>query len=56
MFIMRPQDDPETMQPGLTTLATLHETVELDAVKEEAADKPVAKPKGKWHERFGSTR
>lgn len=56
ILILRPQDDPNSLEQGLTTIATLHETVELDAIKEEVADKPVAKPKGKWHERFGSTR
>ncbi|KAK2613682.1 hypothetical protein N8I77_000575 [Diaporthe amygdali] len=41
--------------PSLSTVATLHETVELVPEAESAAA-PVVAAKGKWHEKFGKTR
>lgn len=40
---------------ALSTVATLHETVELVPEAESAAA-PVVAAKGKWHEKFGKTR
>lgn len=40
---------------SLSTVATLHETVELVPEAESAAA-PVVAAKGKWHEKFGKTR
>lgn len=40
---------------ALSTVATLHETVELVPEAESAAT-PVVAAKGKWHEKFGKTR
>ncbi|KAF4126492.1 Uncharacterized conserved protein (DUF2036) [Geosmithia morbida] len=43
---------------GLATFATIHDTVELELVKDPASDPEprVAPAKGKWHERFGRNR
>lgn len=40
---------------NVSTIATLHETVELVPEAESAAA-PVVAAKGKWHEKFGKTR
>ncbi|CEJ92284.1 hypothetical protein VHEMI07944 [[Torrubiella] hemipterigena] len=55
LWLLQPHNDPESMQTGLSTIATIHETVELELMKDDPETiKP--KPKGKWHERFGATR
>lgn len=40
---------------AVSTVATLHETVEL-VPEAESASAPVVAAKGKWHEKFGKTR
>lgn len=49
----------EQEQQKLTAISTLHETVELDAVREPPAAAGPLKHvggKGKWHEKFGMNR
>lgn len=42
-------------EPALSTIATVHETVEL-VPEAQSAPAPVVAAKGKWHEKFGKTR
>lgn len=46
---------PAHHEPALSTVATLHETVEL-VPEAQSAPAPVVAAKGKWHEKFGKTR
>ena len=41
--------------PGLSAIATVHETIEL-VPEAEAAAEAAPKPRGKWHEKFGRGR
>lgn len=41
--------------PGLRTLTTLHETIELVPEAEDASA-PAVKARGKWHEKFARGR
>lgn len=50
-----PGHSPGQDSAALSTVATLHETVELVPEAESAAA-PVVAAKGKWHEKFGKTR
>lgn len=50
-----PGSGPGSDSAALSTVATLHETVELVPEAESAAA-PVVAAKGKWHEKFGKTR
>lgn len=50
-----PGPSPGQDSAALSTVATLHETVELVPEAESAAA-PVVAAKGKWHEKFGKTR
>lgn len=50
-----PGSGPAQDSAAISTVATLHETVELVPEAESAAA-PVVAAKGKWHEKFGKTR
>ncbi|KAG9254295.1 uncharacterized protein F5Z01DRAFT_636372 [Emericellopsis atlantica] len=53
LILMRPHGDN-----GLAAMSTVHEIVELDAVKEDKPEGQAAplSAKGKWHEKFGKKR
>ncbi|KAK3400009.1 hypothetical protein B0T20DRAFT_407587 [Sordaria brevicollis] len=56
MDIEQTQEEEEGIPiPGLRTLATLHETIEL-VPEAENAEAPAVKARGKWHERFARGR
>ncbi|KKY38612.1 hypothetical protein UCDDA912_g01449 [Diaporthe ampelina] len=54
-LILLQASGPGQESAALSTVATLHETVELVPEAESAAA-PVVAAKGKWHEKFGKTR
>lgn len=54
-LILLQASGPGQDSAALSTVATLHETVELVPEAESAAA-PVVAAKGKWHEKFGKTR
>ncbi|KAH6634824.1 hypothetical protein B0J18DRAFT_417259 [Chaetomium sp. MPI-SDFR-AT-0129] len=49
------KDPSPIARAGISTIATVHETVEL-VPEAEAAAAPAAKARGKWHEKFGRGR
>ncbi|KAK4032882.1 hypothetical protein C8A01DRAFT_50425 [Parachaetomium inaequale] len=56
LILLAPTSDgPTTAAAGLSTIATVHETIEL-VPEAEAAAAPAPKARGKWHEKFGRGR
>ncbi|KAL2760100.1 hypothetical protein ACRALDRAFT_1073894 [Sodiomyces alcalophilus JCM 7366] len=49
---LQPGDSTQSLGPGMTAVAQLHETIELVAQAATAEQKT----RGKWHERFGRNR
>ncbi|KAG6000775.1 hypothetical protein E4U54_001290 [Claviceps lovelessii] len=59
LFLLSPTQSPDSPEPQVAIVATIHETVELDVVPDvpARADKPLdTGSRGKWHERFGKGR
>ncbi|KAK4161010.1 hypothetical protein QBC43DRAFT_324297 [Cladorrhinum sp. PSN259] len=63
LIILSPFDNPVHGTPGVSTIATIHETIELiplptTTTTTTTTNEPAAalKPRGKWHEKFGKGR
>ncbi|KAM4054559.1 sister chromatid cohesion protein dcc1 domain-containing protein [Hirsutella rhossiliensis] len=59
LILLSPHLSSSSPTQGLLAIATIHETVELDAVNEAATNRAPLKDtgsRGKWHEKFGKNR
>ncbi|KAK3986545.1 hypothetical protein QBC44DRAFT_272901 [Cladorrhinum sp. PSN332] len=56
LILLSPSDDPTQSTPGISTIATIHETIELVPVVSSNEAAAPSKPRGKWHEKFGKGR
>ncbi|KND89944.1 hypothetical protein TOPH_05414 [Tolypocladium ophioglossoides CBS 100239] len=59
LLLLAPQTSFSTPEQGLSTISTIHETVELEVIPDHPINRVPLKDtgsKGKWHERFGKGR
>ncbi|PNY25272.1 Uncharacterized protein TCAP_04789 [Tolypocladium capitatum] len=59
LLLLAPQASSSRPELGLSTISTIHETVELEAIPDHPINRGPPKDtgsRGKWHERFGKDR